>query len=130
MRHTHVEGRESFAGVLSRRGPYVPAPVAFGTMTGLRPFLVRSLPMERTLNWEHVLLAGRYQVLRTLGTGGMALVYLAHDHHLDCEVVIKTPRPEVFTGSVVARFTREIRSLVRLTHPHIVKILDVGEHEG
>ncbi len=86
--------------------------------------------MERTLNWENVRLAGRYHVLRTLGTGGMALVYLAHDHHLDCEVVVKTPRPEVFTGSVVARFTREIRSLVRLTHPHIVKILDVGEHEG
>ncbi len=81
--------------------------------------------------WNGLTLAGgRYAVHSQLGTGGMGLVYLAHDQHLDCDVVIKTPRPEVFTGSAIARFTREIRSLVRLIHPHIVKILDVGEHEG
>ena len=81
--------------------------------------------------WEGLKLAGgRFEVQAQLGTGGMGLVWLAHDHHLDCDVVIKAPRPEVFTGSAIARFTREIRSLVRLHHPHIVKILDVGEHDN
>src|SRR5262245_57113842 len=81
--------------------------------------------------WQGLKLAGgRYEVRSRLGTGGMGLVYLARDHNLDCDVVLKTPRPDVFTGPALARFTREIRSLVRLVHPHIVKILDVGEQDG
>src|SRR5581483_2217323 len=86
--------------------------------------------MADSPTWEGLKLAGgRYEVRSQLGTGGMGLVYLAHDRNLDCNVVLKTPRPEVFTGTVIGRFTREIRSLVRLVHPHIVRILDVGEHD-
>jgi LSD1 subclass zinc finger protein len=61
----------------------------------------------------------------------MALVYRARDRNLDCDVVIKVPRRSMLDDPEFAgRFTREIRSLVRLAHPHIVKILDVGEQEG
>ncbi len=87
--------------------------------------------MPEDSTWEGLILSdGRYEVRAPLGFGGMALIYLAHDRHLDCNVVIKTPRPDVFTGSAITRFTREVRFLVRLVHPHIVTILDVGEHDG
>jgi serine/threonine-protein kinase len=60
----------------------------------------------------------------------MALVYRARDCRLDTDVVIKVPRPEMLQDAEFrGRFTREIRSLVRLAHPHIVKIHDVGSHE-
>jgi serine/threonine protein kinase len=82
-------------------------------------------------HWVGQVLGGRYQVHAKLGEGGMGLVYRAHDHHLGCDVVLKAPHPDLFEDpGFAARFSREIRSLVRLVHPHIVKITDVGEHEG
>jgi tetratricopeptide (TPR) repeat protein len=75
-----------------------------------------------------VLGQGRYRVTAKLGEGGMGFVYKAHDLRLSTEVVIKVPRlssdPEF-----AARFTKEIRALVLLSHPHIVKVNDVGIHE-
>ena len=85
-----------------------------------------------TLNWVGQSLAsGRYRVTVLLGEGGMGAVYKAHDAHLDNEVVVKIPKTGLvsdheFTG----RFAREVRSLVRLAHAHIVRVLDVGEHDG
>lgn len=77
------------------------------------------------------LATGRYRILDKLGEGGMGFVYRAHDANLDTEVVIKVPRPSMLEDPEFAgRFAREIRSLVKLSHPHIVKITDVGEHEG
>lgn len=74
---------------------------------------------------------GRYLVRAKLGEGGMGLVYRALDRNLDADVVIKAPRRAMLEDpEFAARFAREIRSLVRLTHPCIVKISDVGEHDG
>lgn len=74
---------------------------------------------------------GRYQVLAKIGAGGMAVVYKALDRNLNYEVVLKVPRPAVLQDERSrARFLMEIRALVRLNHPHIVKVLDAGEHEG
>ena len=74
---------------------------------------------------------GRYVVRAKLGEGGMAVVYRAHDGNLDTDVVIKIPRPVLLADKEFKeRFRREIRSLVTLSHPHIVKIHDVGEHNG
>src|SRR5262245_24089075 len=74
---------------------------------------------------------GRYLVKRKLGEGGMAFVLLAHDKNLDIDVVVKVPRPIILAEPEFAfRFQREIRSMVQLTHPHIVKISDVGDHQG
>lgn len=73
----------------------------------------------------------RYMITDKLGEGGMGFVFGAHDRHLDTRLVIKIPLPAMMADPVaVKRFTRETRSLVQLSHPHIVKILDVGEHEG
>ena len=74
---------------------------------------------------------GRYQVKRKLGEGGMAFVLLAVDTNVGVDVVLKVPKPAMLADpEFVHRFKREIRSMVELTHPHIVKIKDVGEHEG
>jgi formylglycine-generating enzyme required for sulfatase activity len=74
---------------------------------------------------------GRYRITAKLGEGGMGAVYRAHDANLDCGVVIKVPHASMLEDETFAkRFHREIRSLVTLTHPHIVKIMDVGEEEG
>jgi serine/threonine-protein kinase len=89
------------------------------------------MPAEMA-NWVGLVLAGdRYQVTGKLGEGGMGLVYRASDRHLGCDVVIKVPRPAMLQDPGFAgRFAREIRSLVQLVHPHIVRITDVGQHEG
>jgi serine/threonine-protein kinase len=82
------------------------------------------------VNWAGQTLLGRYDVRGALGEGGMAYVYRAYDRNLDCDVVIKVPRPSAMEDPEFAqRFARETRSLVRLTHPRIVKVLDVGEHD-
>jgi serine/threonine protein kinase len=75
---------------------------------------------------------GRYQVSAKLGEGGMGFVYRAHDCNLDCDVVIKVPRPAMLLEDpdFAVRFAREVRSLVRLVHPHIVKVTDVGQEDG
>ena len=72
---------------------------------------------------------GRYKVTGQLGKGSMAYVYRARDTRLKTDVVIKVPKPEKAAGKEIrGRFHREGRLLVRLTHPHIVTILDVGEY--
>jgi len=73
---------------------------------------------------------GRYQVLARLGEGSMGVVYLAYDHRLETEVVIKVPTAATLSDPEFAeRFQRETRSLVKLKHPHIVTIHDVGVHQ-
>jgi serine/threonine protein kinase len=85
-----------------------------------------------TLSWVGKSLAGgRYRVAALLGEGGMGSVFRAHDANLNAEVVIKVPKPGLLADPNFApRFGREVRSLVRLAHAHIVRILDVGEHQG
>ena len=83
-------------------------------------------------HWTGATLAdGRYVVQSLLGRGGMGSAFLAQDHRLNKPVVVKTPSPELMADEEFSeRFAREIRSLVELDHPHIVTILDVGDHEG
>ena len=85
-----------------------------------------------TKNWVGSKLAsGRYEVISELGAGGMAFVYLAHDRLHDRRVVVKVPRQAMLEDpEFTARFVREAKSLVRLTHPHIVSIVDAGERTG
>ena len=83
-------------------------------------------------DWKGKTLAnGRYLVRAKLGEGGMGYVFRAHDRNLEADVVIKVPRRAMLEDPEFAsRFSREIRSLVKLAHPCIVKITDVGEHDG
>ncbi len=73
---------------------------------------------------------GRYKILAQLGEGGMGTVYRAYDTRLETEVVLKCPRRDLLDPAFRTRFEREIRSLVRLTHPHVVTLLDIGDHDG
>src|SRR5678816_43184 len=71
-------------------------------------------------------LAGRYDVERELGEGGMATVYLAHDVRHARKVAIKVIRPEVAETLGTDRFLAEIKLTASLQHPHILTLLDSG----
>jgi serine/threonine-protein kinase len=73
-------------------------------------------------------LAGRYSIDRELGRGGMGIVYLAHEVHLDRLVAIKLLPPERATDSDLReRFLREARLAAKLSHPNIIPIHSVAE---
>ena len=77
------------------------------------------------------ILASRYHILKRLGEGGMADVYLAQDELLNREVAIKVLRGNLALEPVsLLRFQREANSASQLNHPNIVEIYDVGEEEG
>ena len=77
------------------------------------------------------LLARRYEIIRTIGHGGMADVYLARDTILNREVAIKILRGELNNDAVsLIRFKREAAAISNLSHPNIVQIYDVGEESG
>ena len=73
----------------------------------------------------------RYQVIRSIGEGGMANVYLAYDTILDRNVAVKVLRGDLATDEkFVRRFQREAMSASALSHPNIVEMYDVGEDDG
>ena len=76
--------------------------------------------------------AGRYKIIKQIGRGGMADVYLAKDLILDGEeVAVKVLRTNYQTDPIaVARFQREARAMADLDHPHIVRVTDIGEEDG
>jgi beta-lactam-binding protein with PASTA domain/predicted Ser/Thr protein kinase len=74
---------------------------------------------------------GRYRVLRRLGSGGMADVWLAEDTHLQRQVALKVlHRRFAQDREFVERFRREAESAAGLQHPNIVSVFDRGEFEG
>ncbi len=72
----------------------------------------------------------RYLIERELGSGGMAIVYLARDRKLDREVALKVLRPELGAVLGAERFLAEIKISARLDHPHILTLIDSGNAEG
>jgi serine/threonine-protein kinase len=74
---------------------------------------------------------GRYKILKRLGTGGMATVYLAEDQELGRRVAIKILNSKHASDKqFVERFRREASSAAGLSHPNIVQIYDRGKAEG
>ncbi|MBI2614096.1 MAG: serine/threonine protein kinase, partial [Gemmatimonadetes bacterium] len=76
------------------------------------------------------MLAERYAILRELGHGGMATVYLAEDLKHHRQVAIKVLHPDVAPASGSERFLREIEIAARLTYPHILAMHESGEADG
>ncbi len=74
--------------------------------------------------------ADRYTIEREIGRGGMATVYLANDTKHGRTVAIKVLRPELAASLGADRFLREIGIAARLSHPHIVPLIDSGEARG
>ena len=75
-------------------------------------------------------LAARYHLEREIGRGGMATVYLARDQKHPRKVAVKVLHPELAAAIGPARFAREIEIAARLTHPHILTLIDSGESDG
>ena len=73
----------------------------------------------------------RYEIIRSIGEGGMANVYLGYDTILDRNVAIKILRGDLSTDEkFVRRFQREALSASSLSHQNIVEMYDVGEDDG
>src|SRR5262245_18421829 len=75
-------------------------------------------------------LAGRYDIVRQLGAGGMATVYVARDVKHDRDVALKVLNPDLTESLGRERFLREIRLAARLNHPNILPLYDSGEAAG
>ncbi|MCA1561289.1 MAG: serine/threonine protein kinase [Acidobacteria bacterium] len=75
-------------------------------------------------------LTSTYRVERELGSGGMGVVFLAHDVRHGRPVAVKVLRPELAGSLGAARFIREIRTVAGLQHPNIVALYDSGEADG
>ena len=79
----------------------------------------------------NTLFDGRYRILRRLGAGGMANVYLAEDEALGRRVAVKILNERYANDDLfIERFNREAKSAASLSHPNIVSIYDRGEAEG
>ena len=72
---------------------------------------------------------GNYQLIRLLGKGGFAEVYLGEQVHLGTQAAVKVLSTEIIPEEV-EQFRTEARTIARLTHPHIVGVLDFGVQEG
>ena len=77
-------------------------------------------------------LAGRYEIKRELGKGGMGMVYLAHDRELDEDVAIKVVRRDLIgeDPTLLERLKSELRLARRISHRNVVRSHDLGEWEG
>jgi eukaryotic-like serine/threonine-protein kinase len=77
------------------------------------------------------LLCNRYRLEERVGSGGMSTVYRAYDETLERWVAIKILHQSMEDDSVqLERFRREARMVARLSHPHVVTVIDAGEDEG
>ena len=93
-----------------------------GEITPVAPFDGATVPVAA--------LADRYTIERELGHGGMATVYLAEERKHGRKVAIKMLRPELSASVDANRFSREIQIVARLSHPHIVPLIDSGDFNG
>ena len=77
------------------------------------------------------MLSGRYEVLKRVGSGGMADVYMAKDHKLNRNVAVKVLKSEyVEDEKFLRKFETEAQAVARLSHPNIVNIYEVGIEDG
>ena len=73
------------------------------------------------------ILGNRYEMIKKIGGGGMAVVYLAKDVFLDRPVAVKVLREEyIGDQDYIRRFHKEAKSIASLSHPNIVNIYDFG----
>jgi serine/threonine protein kinase len=75
-------------------------------------------------------IAGRYEIVRQLGAGGMGHVFLAKDTDLERQVALKFLIAAASAADVRSRIFHEARAAARITHPNIAVVHDVGVHEG
>src|SRR3954464_11912968 len=80
---------------------------------------------------DNEVIAGRYELVELVGTGGMSSVYKAHDRLLERNVALKILHPHYGDDEeYVERFRREARAVAQMSHPNIVTVIDRGEDDG
>ncbi|MGH3441422.1 MAG: protein kinase domain-containing protein [Nitriliruptorales bacterium] len=87
-------------------------------------------PLSAGATWPGVarMLAGRYQLEEPIATGGVAIVWRAHDVTLDRSVAVKLLHPHLASDrTTVERFRREAQAAAQITHPNAVQIYDTGQ---
>jgi len=87
-------------------------------------------PVRDTVAAVRAALGERYAIERELGRGGAATVYVAQDRRHGREVAVKVLRSDVAAAIGAERFLREITIAARLTHPHVLPLLDSGQAAG
>ena len=106
----------------------MPDPLSGGT-PGVDPTLT-SVDVTRRFAPD-TLVAGRYRVIAVAGVGGMGVVYRARDEELGVDTALKVLRPDLGADPrVVERFRSELRLAREVSHKNVVRIHDIGEHEG
>jgi serine/threonine protein kinase/uncharacterized protein YjdB len=109
-----------------------------GTRTGTESVVAAggAAPNEEVNPWAQVAAklrsatAGEFEILRELGRGGMAAVYLAHEVALNRKIAIKVMSPALLTGEgMVRRFRQEAVTVANMSHPHIITIHAVRQIE-
>jgi tetratricopeptide (TPR) repeat protein len=104
--------------------PHTPAPLSqVSPSAGLGPAEDHALPPLRRGDS-----LGRYHIRDLLGTGGMSIVYVAHDPDLDREVALKILRRHT-DAAARAWLLREARALARISHRNVIAVHDVGVHD-
>lgn len=72
---------------------------------------------------------GRYVILHSLGAGAMGQVFAGYDVQLDRKVAIKILRPDLVSTHARQRTLREAQALAKVSHPNVVQVFEVGEHD-
>jgi eukaryotic-like serine/threonine-protein kinase len=117
--------------VMKKRGPLPdPEPAAATGVQETANLSAVTIPGVNVHNGD--LFASRYQVLSTVGKGGMGVVYRAHDRTLDEEVALKVLRPDVMKqdATLLERFKQEIKLARKISHRNVLRTHDFGESDG
>ena len=102
-----------------------------GDETPRTPTPISALRHQQPVLESGAILAGRYEILDTLGEGGMGAVYKARDLELDRMVALKVIRPELAKHpAIIERFKKELLLSQRVTHRNVIRIYDLGEGDG
>ena len=98
-------------------------------VTGILDRPLTIAPSDVTMRLQRAL-GDWYTIIRSLGHGGSASVFLAREHKHDRSVVLKVLHPEIAAQLGVHRFIGEVRIAAQLAHPHILPLIDSGEADG
>ncbi|NUM34727.1 MAG: protein kinase [Candidatus Brocadiae bacterium] len=91
------------------------------------PYCANIIPVTKEVQEAKI---GRYRIIKTLGEGGMGIVYLVYDSLLQREVALKVLIPSVaMMENANERFIREAQATAKLNHPNIIRIYDVGNEQ-